>query len=138
MWVGTDSGLDKFTKPAVSTITSKQGLPEDLVSSVVTTPQGVRWVGTSSGLYRLDHDLATKSNLKFPDNNMGSLFESATGRMLVATGDPRGLVWLDGDRVSVFESQLAKTYSVLRKTIAAICGLRAASSGCSIWTQKEH
>ena len=100
VWVGTDSGLDKFTKPAVSTITSKQGLPEDLVSSVVTTPQGVRWVGTSSGLYRLDHDLATKSNLKFPDNNMGSLFESATGRMLVATGDPRGLVWLDGDKVS--------------------------------------
>ena len=100
LWVGTDSGLDKFTKPAVPTITSKQGFPEDLVNSVVTTPQGVPWVGTSSGLYRLDHDLATKINLKFPDDHMGSLFESSTGRMLVESGDSRGLVWLDGDKVS--------------------------------------
>ncbi len=100
LWVGTDSGLDKFTKPAVPTITSKQGLPEDLVNSVVTTPQGVPWVGTGNGLYRLDHDLATKSNLKFPDNHMGSLFASSTGRLLVETGDSRGLVWLDGDMVS--------------------------------------
>jgi signal transduction histidine kinase/ligand-binding sensor domain-containing protein len=100
LWVGTESGLDKFYKPAVPKMTSKQGLSHDFVTSVLSDREGVPWVGTDGGLFRFDNGRLVKSKMKVLKEYICSLFETSKGRMLVATGDSHGLMWVDGDKVS--------------------------------------
>ena len=99
LWVGTRRGLDKFTKPAVPSITSKQGFSIGVVDSVLTDREGTQWVGTYGGLYNLNNGRLTKSSVKLPNELVTSLFETSKGRMLVTTDDPKGTVWFDGQKV---------------------------------------
>jgi len=99
LWVGTNRGLDKFTKPAVPNMTSKQGLSNDYVNSALIDRKGVPWIGTRDGLNSLDNDRAIKSTIKLPNDFVTSLFETSKGGMLVATDDPKGMLWFNGDRV---------------------------------------
>src|SRR5262249_42039508 len=100
VWAGTGRGLDKFTRPAVPSITSKQGLSVDYINSVLSDRQGVLWAGTRSGLYRLIDGHWIKSTLKLPDDLITSLFETSQGHVVVATGVDKGIVQLDGTKVS--------------------------------------
>jgi signal transduction histidine kinase/ligand-binding sensor domain-containing protein len=99
VWAATTAGLDRFTQPAVPSMTSQQGLPG--VFSILMDHKDRLWVGTESGLYRLIDGRLIKSTAKFPDSSIKSLFQTSKGRMLVTTGSTeRSMVWFDGDRMS--------------------------------------
>jgi signal transduction histidine kinase/ligand-binding sensor domain-containing protein len=102
LWAGTSRGLDKFTRPAVPNITSKQGLLVDYVNSVLRDREGVLWVATRSGLYRLVEGRWIKSRVKLPGDMITSVFETSKGRVLVATDAEKGIMRFDGDKVSHF------------------------------------
>jgi signal transduction histidine kinase/ligand-binding sensor domain-containing protein len=104
VWAGTSRGLDKFTKPAVPNITSKQGLSVDYVNSVLIDRGNVLWVGTRSGLFSLVDGRWIKSTVKFPNDFVTSLFETSKERMLVATDAEKGMVWFDGNKVHRFRA----------------------------------
>lgn len=102
LWVSTSRGLDKFTKPAVPSMTSKQGFATDYIDSVLIDHKGVPWVATRDGLFRIDNGHVIKLPIKLPNYVVTSLLETSQGRMLVGSGDPRGMTWLDGNKVSRF------------------------------------
>jgi signal transduction histidine kinase/ligand-binding sensor domain-containing protein len=101
VWVATGNGLHKFSKPAVTRITIKQGQ----TTSVLTDRKGVSWVGTSDGLHRLVNGRLAKSTIKLPNLIVTSLFETSNGRMIVATNAQNGMVWLDGNKTSRFRTR---------------------------------
>jgi ligand-binding sensor domain-containing protein/two-component sensor histidine kinase len=111
VWVMSPGSIDKFTKPAVPRLTRKQGLSSDAVLSVLTDRRGVTWVGTDNGLNELVADHLIQPS--FPTRNRpgSALFETHTGRLLVAspdrnktvvqnpghmTSDKSGRDWLEG------------------------------------------
>ncbi len=57
LWVGGASGLRRFERSTgrfVRSYTRADGLPSDMVSSMVRDAAGLLWLGTSGGLARLD------------------------------------------------------------------------------------
>ena len=52
VWVATSDGLDRFTVPAIRTISQKQGLSVDSVTSLLAGSDGSLWIGTHDGLNR--------------------------------------------------------------------------------------
>jgi signal transduction histidine kinase/ligand-binding sensor domain-containing protein len=52
VWVATSDGLDRFTVPAIRTISQKQGLSLASVTSVLAGSDGSVWIGTHDGLNR--------------------------------------------------------------------------------------
>jgi ligand-binding sensor domain-containing protein/signal transduction histidine kinase len=87
VWVMSPDSIDKFTKPAVPRLTRKQGLSSDSVLSVLTDRRGMTWVGTDGGLNELVADHLIQPS--FPTRNRpgSGLFETHTGRLLVASPD---------------------------------------------------
>ncbi len=54
MWQATQAyGLRRYSRDAVTSFTTKDGLPSDAVTSLRLDDQGVLWVGTLAGLARL-------------------------------------------------------------------------------------
>ena len=124
IWVGTTNGLDRFREPAVSTITANQGLSTPAYS-VLSARDGSIWIGSYGGLNRWSQGQMTvyrasapqgrrsaaaqelQTGLKdraageimdvgLPDNEIGSLFEDARGRIWVSTRDGAG--WFENGR----------------------------------------
>jgi signal transduction histidine kinase/ligand-binding sensor domain-containing protein len=97
IWAATTSGLDKFTKPAVPSMTERQGL-SNVAGAVLMDHKNRIWVGTESGLDRLIDGRLIKSTAKFPADDIRSIFQTSKERMLLATVADRGMVWFDGHR----------------------------------------
>jgi signal transduction histidine kinase/ligand-binding sensor domain-containing protein len=53
VWAATAGGLSRVTEQGIATLTTKNGLPCDAVHSVLTDPEGSRWLLTSCGLVRI-------------------------------------------------------------------------------------
>jgi signal transduction histidine kinase/ligand-binding sensor domain-containing protein len=98
VWVASGNGLDQFSKPAVLSLTRKQGLSDQEVLSVLTDSKGVTWIGTVGGLDELKGGRLVKSEIKLPNNEVTSLFETSRGHLLVATNTRNGMVWLESDK----------------------------------------
>jgi ligand-binding sensor domain-containing protein/tRNA A-37 threonylcarbamoyl transferase component Bud32 len=54
LWVGTDRGLGRLLNREWTRFTTADGLPSDVILSVLVDRQGVLWVGTSNGAARYD------------------------------------------------------------------------------------
>jgi signal transduction histidine kinase/ligand-binding sensor domain-containing protein len=123
IWVGTTIGLDRFRNFAATTISSKQGLSEATVESVLSAKDGSVWLNTLAGLYRLNNgqitiyrnhrDLRTHAveptfrlmrevvDSGVPDN-IGSLFQDDQGRVWVFS--PNGVAYFETDRFTSVSS----------------------------------
>jgi len=110
VWVGTTNGVDRFSEPAISTLSAYQGLPSP-AWSVLPARDGSVWIGSFDGLSRwwqgqLTTYRSTRMSGKqtggglstalsgavreiltpgLPDNNIGSLFEDKRGRIWITT-----------------------------------------------------
>ena len=62
LWIGTrDNGLNRVLEGAdgqltVSTMTTANGLPSNVILSLAASPNGETWIGTPDGLSRVGHD----------------------------------------------------------------------------------
>jgi signal transduction histidine kinase/ligand-binding sensor domain-containing protein len=84
VWVGTDTGLDRFRDFAVPTYSASQGFPS-LPGAVVAARDGSVWVETHDGLARWNHGVVQKlTGNGFPHPELFSLFEDHTGRIWLA------------------------------------------------------
>ena len=108
VWVGTTSGVDRFSKPVISTLSASQGLPSP-AWSVLPAHDGSVWIGSFDGLSRLRQGKlttyrSTRTSGKqigqstavdgavreiitpgLPGNNIGSLCEDKRGRIWITT-----------------------------------------------------
>jgi len=84
---GEGTGVVQLRQPKFTTFTIREGLSEDIITSVFSSSDGAVWAGTSKGLHRLargsfesfgkDHGL--------PDTFIFSITEDAQGTVWVAT-----------------------------------------------------
>ena len=123
IWVGTINGLDRFREPAVSTISTKQGLSTP-VGCVLAARDGSLWIGSYLGLNRWKQGRMTRyrasasrsststrghnvepgrveaSEVTDPglrDHRVTSLFEDRRGRIWVGTL-AGGVAWFEHGR----------------------------------------
>ena len=52
LWLGTGLGLVRFKDGRVRVLTSREGLPEDVVNHVLTDGRGQLWLGGEQGIHR--------------------------------------------------------------------------------------
>jgi signal transduction histidine kinase/ligand-binding sensor domain-containing protein len=117
IWASTSDGLDRFREFAVPTISVKQGLPRNVVGSILAARDGSIWVGSGpAGLSRWKDGQITiylkRSGLLkrpsqqgfarevyddgLPDNSSESLFQDERGRIWVST--LRGMAYFEDGR----------------------------------------
>jgi ligand-binding sensor domain-containing protein/two-component sensor histidine kinase len=96
IWATTTNGLDAFRPLPIPTVTGKQGLSDNAVTSVLPTGSTI-WVGTFDALNRITGTSITNIGIK--DGLLGggarSLYSDAPGKLLISTGTPDGLMWLE-------------------------------------------
>ena len=54
IWVGTQSGLNRFRDEKITTLTRREGLASDSVDALAAGPAGTIWASTSVGINRID------------------------------------------------------------------------------------
>jgi signal transduction histidine kinase/ligand-binding sensor domain-containing protein len=94
IWVGTQSGLNRFRDEKVATLTRREGLA-DSVDALAAGPEGAVWASTSVGISRIDaqhRDLYLKGDIA-----MGLLMDP--GNILWA-GTNRGVVRMENGKWS--------------------------------------
>ena len=87
IWVGSDRGLFRIGPRRVSHFTTAEGLPSDLVISLMVDRRQRLWVGTDAGYCRFDGDRPTALD---PESGAAGasvflLFESSDGRVWIGT-----------------------------------------------------
>ncbi|HEX3006444.1 MAG TPA: two-component regulator propeller domain-containing protein [Bacteroidales bacterium] len=101
LWVGTaggglnllvkgkDKSADRFVK-----YTTKEGLPSDIVTSIVEGANGELWISTENGITRFDDQQKTFMLYRFSENSNGNYYSENAGT-LRRNGD---MMWgtLDG------------------------------------------
>src|SRR5712664_101008 len=95
IWVGTQSGLNRFRNEKVATLTRREGLASDSVDALAAGPEGSVWASTSLGINRIDaehRDLYLKGDIA-----MG--LSMAPENMLWA-GTDRGVVRMENGKWS--------------------------------------
>ncbi|WP_266365279.1 two-component regulator propeller domain-containing protein [Tellurirhabdus rosea] len=99
LWVGTNSGLNRFDGSRFSVFKHHPRQPETLASNIVhavcQTPDGSIWVGTSEGISRLDPQLGRFQN-----------FRRVNGQKLNACynllADRHGHLWFCSSRLGLY------------------------------------
>jgi signal transduction histidine kinase len=56
LWIGTEHGLNRFNDGRVTAFTRGQGLPDNLVNSIVEDDSGRLWIGHDLGIYWVSKD----------------------------------------------------------------------------------
>jgi len=56
LWIGTDRGLNVLRQGRVSTLTTTNGLPDNLVNGIVEDAHGWLWIGHDRGIYRVKRE----------------------------------------------------------------------------------
>jgi signal transduction histidine kinase len=87
IWYGSEKGIDRFRKLPVTTVSAKQGLPDEVTKSVLATADRSIWAATDGGIVRWkDGELIVyKERDGLPDSHAQSLYEDAQGRLWVST-----------------------------------------------------
>lgn len=105
IWVGTRHlGLWRFKDGTVTNITTKEGLPENVVRSIVEDRRGTIWLACgSSGLVRYENGVFTayKTEDGLSDNTVIAIYEDREENLWVGTNS-RGLNKLGRDVVSMY------------------------------------
>ncbi len=104
IWVGTADGLVRLSAPEVGLLNSRQGLPDDNVSTVYCDPHGSVWLTTVSGeALRYTGGKIQPVHLPAPADRLRirGTFEDHTGALWFGT-DNQGAVRFAQGRVSRF------------------------------------
>ncbi len=88
LWVGADNGVTRLEDDrATFTLTRGDGLPGEMVNSIVEDRSGAVWIGTDAGLVRLQQGqlkvFTTADGLT--SDLIGPLHEDRSGRLWIAT-----------------------------------------------------
>jgi PAS domain S-box-containing protein len=89
LWIGTfGGGLSNFKQGQFRTYTTKEGLPNDFVTSVCSDGSGGMWIGTDGGLSHLKDGQFTNYTVKegLTHNAIKALFRDSDGSMWIGTG----------------------------------------------------
>jgi streptogramin lyase len=83
----------------------------DLLTTVVAAPDGIAWVGSNQGLFRLNanngsYQFYSPSNSQIPGDNISPLIETPDGRLWFSnfwstTTSTYGLCWFDGTNFGI-------------------------------------
>jgi signal transduction histidine kinase len=91
LWIGTENGgLTNYSQGKFKTFTTKDGLPDDSIFSVLADRQGNIWIGTrNSGLGRLTNGrfVVYTSRDGMPTDGVGDLLEGVDGSPWFRSGD---------------------------------------------------
>jgi len=104
IWVGTSDGLVRLSKPDVGVLSSREGLSDDNVSTVLCDPSGSIWLATiRGGVFRYTNGLVKGVRLPPPANllRIRGSFQDHTGAMWYGT-DNQGAVRVEKGRVTRF------------------------------------
>ncbi len=104
LWIGTSGGLNKFNKQTktFTTYTTLNGLPNDLIYSIVGVENGL-WLSTNKGLSYFDFKLNKFRNyyandgLQSNEFNQNAYFKSSSG--FIYFGGVNGLNFFDPNNV---------------------------------------
>jgi ligand-binding sensor domain-containing protein len=96
LWVSTQGGLEKrdaTTGKLLKLFTNLDGLPDNLVSDIVTDDQGGLWIGTGfGGIAHLNNhgqwQVFNRDNSELPENTINALVNDGEGGVWIATGMP--------------------------------------------------
>ncbi|MDQ2839910.1 MAG: hypothetical protein M3Y72_02490, partial [Acidobacteriota bacterium] len=102
MWIGSDQGLMNYKDGRLTTYTTKQGLPDNLVFSVTQDRNGVIWIGTRSGLASLKDGKITVNN-DIPRSFVLCTYIDRRGELWVGTRN--GLSHLSGGAVKTYQTK---------------------------------
>jgi signal transduction histidine kinase len=129
IWVGTINGLDRLREPAVSTITTNQGLSTP-VGCVLSARDGSLWVGSYRGLNRWQQGRMTRyrataapasplaqeqqngsgrnrvieiTDPGLQDNAIDALYEDQHGRIWVGTN--HGVAWFENGKFTPLQGE---------------------------------
>lgn len=95
-----DPALD-LTQYIVQSWDTHSGLPQNSVSSIAQTPNGMLWFGTQEGLVRFDGfvmDVFNRQNTSaLTSSSVNYIATDRSGRLWVATEDGGLLTWRDGE-----------------------------------------
>ncbi|HSS48695.1 MAG TPA: two-component regulator propeller domain-containing protein, partial [Thermoanaerobaculia bacterium] len=100
LWIGTDGGgLGRLRDGKFTSLTQRDGLPQDNVEALLADGEGGLWIGTSRGLAHLRRDgsLAAVAVAGLPASAVSSLCLDAAGSLWVGTTDA-GVYRLAGGR----------------------------------------
>ena len=96
LWVGTHGGLeerDAKTGELINVFTNLDGLPDNIISTIVDEGHGQLWIGTA--LYGIAHrnenqewEVFNIDNSDLPDNLINALVSDENGGVWIATGIP--------------------------------------------------
>lgn len=114
IWVSTFGGIDRFTEPPVTNLTTAQGLPSDAINSVLAATDGSVWIATQNAVTRWKAGEITTFTTSAPSRGSvaQSLYEDSSGRIWVFTRS--GLEYLDGGRFVSAKARLPsdEVYSI--------------------------
>ena len=89
LWVGSSAGLNYIdvTRSEVKSYTAREGLPDNLIYTMLKDNQGILWLGTRNGLSRFDPKAETFTNfyesegLSYREFNRGSALKTKSGKL---------------------------------------------------------
>ncbi len=104
LWIGTEGGgLIRYSKGQFRSWTTRDGLSNDFVRSLVQDAQGAIWAGTDNGLLRLDgdHFVRVDGVAGVPALAVHSVFQDRSGR-----------VWVGGSKLLRLEGGKSAEYTL--------------------------
>lgn len=104
LWFGSSHGLSRYAPDGRATVfTSKDGLPDNYVTALLQTKDGVLYVGTRGGLAAIHGDSmnAFRTESGLASNYVRSLYEDAEGVLWIGSYDG-GLTRFEDGRFSRF------------------------------------
>jgi len=113
IWYGSEKGVDRFRRLAATTVSMKQGMPDEVTKSVIGTPDGSIWAATNDGLARWQDGrlVVYRERDGLPDAHVQAQYLDADGRLWVTTA--RGLAYFAAGRfVAVNGGPSTEVYSM--------------------------
>lgn len=125
LWFGTaNMGLHRLRRGPIITYDKAKGLASDVTNAVLSTPEGVVWIASNSGLDRLENGEITHESLPVASPiRIRSLHRDAQGRLWVGSS---GKVFLK-------EGDTWKTFGPLPNAITAAVRSIATDKKGNVW-----
>jgi ligand-binding sensor domain-containing protein len=117
LWfASTDSGVYHYDRKFFKHFTTREGLANNLVTSICEDKAGVIWFGTGGGVSRYDgksfRNFTTKDGL--PNNGINSIMEDKTGKLWIGASEP---CFYDGKTFTVLKNKDGKAFNNVRSII---------------------
>ncbi|MFK7843971.1 MAG: two-component regulator propeller domain-containing protein [Rhodothermales bacterium] len=106
MWFSTEKGVGRLSKGIMSTYSTADGLADNYVISIASTPDSSVWMGTNgsgiSRFYKGDFTTFTQE-LGLPENQIFGLHSDAKGQLWIGTG--RGVARMNENNITSFTAK---------------------------------